>query len=233
MGRRPGGELAARPLHLIFLADCSGSMASLGKIQSLNQAVRECLPHLEKVAGQNPHCEVLVRAISFSNSASWHHDVPTPVKDFSWRDLSTGGATSMGGAMKLLAEAMDVEVMSARALPPVLILLSDGHPTDEFGAGLAEFEKTRWASKAVRLSIAIGQDAAHEPLERFIGNSEIPVLEARNPQDLVRYIRWASTAVIQAVSSPTSRRAENGTSSLNVQLGSIPESDDQGCGDVW
>ena len=27
MAKRPGGELATRPLHFIWIADCSGSMS--------------------------------------------------------------------------------------------------------------------------------------------------------------------------------------------------------------
>ena len=34
MAKRPGGELATRPLHFIWIADCSGSMATDGKIQA-------------------------------------------------------------------------------------------------------------------------------------------------------------------------------------------------------
>ena len=33
MGKRPGGELATRPLHFIWIADCSGSMSG-EKIQT-------------------------------------------------------------------------------------------------------------------------------------------------------------------------------------------------------
>ena len=34
ISKRPGGELASRPLHFIWLADCSGSMSIDGKIQA-------------------------------------------------------------------------------------------------------------------------------------------------------------------------------------------------------
>ena len=34
MSKRPGGELATRPLHFIWIADGSGSMAADGKIQA-------------------------------------------------------------------------------------------------------------------------------------------------------------------------------------------------------
>ena len=64
--RRPGGELATRPLHFIWITDCSGSMKSHGKIQALNTAIREATPHMQKVADENPNAEVLVRALKFS-----------------------------------------------------------------------------------------------------------------------------------------------------------------------
>lgn len=41
MNKRPGGEMATRPLHFIWIADCSGSMGIDGKIQALNNAIRE------------------------------------------------------------------------------------------------------------------------------------------------------------------------------------------------
>src|SRR5262245_14819027 len=60
MNARPGTSLARRPLHFIVVADCSGSMASDGKMQALNTALRETIPHLVDVAAQNPHADVLL-----------------------------------------------------------------------------------------------------------------------------------------------------------------------------
>ena len=232
MGRRPGGELAARPLHLIFIADCSGSMASHGKIQALNQAIREATPHLKKVAIENPNADVLLRAIAFHNGARWVLPTPTHARDFTWKDLAPRGCTDMGAAMRLLATALDVEQMSARALPPVLILLSDGRPTDDFNGGLRALEASPWARKAVRLAIAIGKDVDLDVLRRFIGHEEIEPLQANNPQDLLTFIRWASTAVVQAVSSPMSRTAGHQPSTRNVDLGPQPTADVE-VSDVW
>jgi hypothetical protein len=62
---RPGGPLATRPLHFIWLCDCSGSMAVDGKTQALNNAIREAIPHMRNVASDNPNADVLVRAIKF------------------------------------------------------------------------------------------------------------------------------------------------------------------------
>jgi hypothetical protein len=82
MSKRPGGELASRPLHFIWLADCSGSMGANGKIQSLNNAIREAIPHMQQVADDNPNANILVRAIKFSTGAQWHVSQPTPIAEF-------------------------------------------------------------------------------------------------------------------------------------------------------
>lgn len=229
MGRRPGGELARRPLHFIWIADCSSSMSGQ-KIQALNQAVREALPHMQQVAQDNPHAEVLLRVVAFSSGARWEVAAPTPVENFQWQDLSASGYTATGHALELVAEQLSTEVMSTRALPPVLVLVSDGMPTDDFSAGLQTLMAEPWGKKAVRLAIAIGQDADRDVLHRFIGHPELEPLEANNPEDLVQHIRWASTAVLQSVSSPVSRLA-GASSSANVVLPQAPSQ--VGVNDVW
>src|SRR5688500_4777876 len=135
MAKRPGGQLAKRPLHFIWILDCSGSMASNGKIQALNSAIREAIPHIQAAAKHNPEAETLVRAVKFSTSAQWHIAEPTPVSEFRWVDLSADGETSLGGALSLVAEELRIPPMTTRALPPVLVLVSDGQPTDDFGRG--------------------------------------------------------------------------------------------------
>ncbi|MGH9466888.1 MAG: vWA domain-containing protein [Terriglobales bacterium] len=202
MARRPGGELASRPLHFFWICDCSGSMQSDGKIQALNNAIREAIPHMQRAAGENPHAHVLVRALRFADGARWHVATPTPVFDLRWEDLTAQGITDMGRAMVLLAEQLRIPPMTDRALPPVLVLISDGQPTDDFAQGLRTLMQVPWAQRAVRIAIAIGDDADPVPLRAFIGNPEVPVLQANGAESLVNYIRWASTAVLRAASAP-------------------------------
>ena len=202
MSRRPGGELASRPLHFIWIADSSGSMEQDGKIQALNTAIREAIPHMRKVAEDNPNAQVLVRAVKFSNGAQWHISQPTPVADFAWTDLAAEGETDMGKALQLVAEQLKMPPMSERALPPVLVLVSDGQPTDDFAAGLKALMNEPWGKKAVRIAISIGRDADDAVLQEFIGNTELKPLAANSPEALVRHIKWASTAVLKSASSP-------------------------------
>ena len=229
--QRPGGEMVTRPLHFIWIADCSDSMGVHGKIQALNTAIREAIPHMRKVAKDNPSAKVLVRAVRFSDGAYWHIAQPVPVEQFEWVDLQATGVTDMGKALELVAEQLTMPPMPERGLPPVLVLISDGLPTDDFAAGLNALLDLPWGKKAVRIAIAIGENANLEVLQRFINNSELKPLRANNPEALTTHIRWASTAVLKSVSSPHSE-PKGASGGGNVQI-PTPPSTPGGPQDVW
>lgn len=201
MTERPGSTLAARPLHFFVVADCSGSMAADGKMQALNNAIRETVPHLVDIASQNPHATVLVRSIAFSSGARWHIEQPTPVERLVWRDLRSDGYTDLGAALDLLAPQLAPPLMEARALPPAVLLVSDGMPTDDYRPALARFLDEPMGRAAVRMAVGIGRDADLEVLERFVSSSEHGVLTANSPEQLVRMIRWASTHASRVAST--------------------------------
>lgn len=232
---RPGGELATRPLHFIWIADCSISMRNNGKIEALNQAIRETLPLMKQVADENPNAEVLIRAIKFSSGASWHVEKPTPAEHFFWQDLSAGGVTDMGMAFQLLEEALKIPPMSERALPPILVLLSDGQPTDDYQHALQSLLKVPWAIKAVRIAIAIGKSANKTILKQFINQPEMEPLQAENAAQLLGYIKWASTAVLKSTSAPSSYVDNVKSFPVNVVLPALPEiiSNAISVEDVW
>ncbi len=168
-------------------------MAIGGKIQALNTAIKEALPTVKEEAEKNPHAQIFVRAITFSDGAQWHVAQPTPIENFSWIDLSADGVTDMGKALSMVAEVLKIPPMEQRALPPVLVMISDGQPTDNFSAGLKAMMDQPWGKKSVRIAIAVGQDADHEVLQKFVGNPELKVLQANNPEQLVKRIKWAAT----------------------------------------
>jgi len=233
MAKRPGGELATRPLHFIWIADASGSMAG-DKIHSLNFAIRDAIPHMQKVADENPNAQVLVRALAFSSGAQWTISQPTPIADFKWTDVKAGGVTDMGKALAMVAEQLHIPPMTERALPPVLVLISDGQPTDDFQTGLRALMDQAWGKKAVRIAIAIGDDADKDVLKEFIGNAEMEPLQANNPEALVNYIKWVSTAVLKSASSPASQTsADAGGANVPIPAPPDPTAGPAAPGDVW
>jgi uncharacterized protein YegL len=194
------GGTARRSLRFIMLVDVSGSMSG-DKIQAVNRAVRECIPEMRKNNRDNPFAEMTVEVVTFATGAVWH--IPkTPVDQFNWKDLGADGVTDLGAALNLVTEALDVQNMGKRNLPPVLLLLSDGGPTDDWELALRRFEATPWGKpgRTVRIAVAIGEGADKGVLARFTGNSET-VLNADRASALVSLIKWASISVTKSHSA--------------------------------
>lgn len=234
---RPGGALASRPVYFFWVVDCSGSMVE-EKIGAVNHAIQEALPNMRNSAEENPNAQLYIRTLKFSDGASWITDDMVKIEDFHWEDLSADGMTDMGAAFDLLAGQLSMPPMPSRALPPVIVLLSDGQPTDNYKPALEKLLKQAWGKKSVRIAIAIGQDANHEVLEKFTGNKEL-VLQANSSDKLAKMIRWAST-VAASVSAPASQRisaVEEGETPNEVDMIDIdakPENDSPDDDDnVW
>ncbi|RYG44951.1 tellurium resistance protein [bacterium] len=200
-------QAAQKELHLILLCDCSGSMSVQGKIDTLNQVMRDTIPMLQDVAQDNPQGKMLVRCIAFSDRATWHIQTPTSVDQLHWSPLQADGITEMGDAFVLLADAMSKDKMPAHAYRPVVVLLSDGAPTDQgvsFDKGMEAINNSPWGARAMRVAIAIGSDANIDVLKKFNSLSEVDVLTAKNPDELRAKIRYATVTLSQfAIRPPT------------------------------
>ena len=61
--------------------------------------------------------------------------------------------------------------MPKRALPPAIVLISDGMPTDDHAEALAELLELPWGARSVRLAVGIGRDADHDMLVDFMSES--------------------------------------------------------------
>jgi uncharacterized protein YegL len=223
----PDGQIARKKLHFFWIADCSDSMRGK-KIATLNQAIREAVPEVQKAVAAYPQVEILMRAIKFSDDAAWHiGPEPVPVAEFVWPELETSGLTSTAKALRLLAGELSIERMPRRGLPPVCILISDGFCTDpreEYEAAIAELKKIPWGVKAVRLAIAIGDESEYNEGEllRFVNQDKIGLLKAHSPEELVSFIKWASVSASVAASRGRSRGSEGMDDASNVSLDAPP-----------
>ena len=90
-----------------------------------------------------------------------------------------------------------------------------------------------WGKKAVRIAIAIGEDADHDVLQKFIGHPELKPLQANNSESLVNYIKWVSTAVLKSASSPASQAADASSPVVNVPVPAVPDAGPSSADDVW
>jgi uncharacterized protein YegL len=221
---------AQRTLCLFFLVDCSGSMDSNKKMSTLNQVIRELKPELVDAMAKYPEINMKIGCIKFADKAEWHigptlRDLP----DFAWTDLQAKGYTATAQAINLLCDALDLEKMSRRAVPPVCILLSDGDYTDtdeEYEAAIEKLDGLPWGKKAVRIVIAIGneKDYNEAKLLPFTNakneNGSVGVIKAQNVSELIQYIKWAS--VTASVTSSAGKSQLDVDADTNVVLPALP-----------
>lgn len=194
-----------RTMTLFFLIDTSGSMSG-NKIGAVNDATVNVLPMLEDISSSNPDAEIKVAALEFSNGTKWLYNEPKSVDDFKWIDVQAGGLTSLGEAcLELNSKLSRSGYMKSASgsYAPAIILLSDGGPTDNFDGGLQTIQGNNWFKNAIRIAIAIGDDADLDVLARFTGNSEA-VIKVQNIDALKQIIRIVAVTSSQIGSKSSS-----------------------------
>jgi uncharacterized protein YegL len=184
--------VGSHEMHFLWLLDCSGSMKG-PKIESLNFALGECIGPMRELARDHGDIDLFVRALTFADKAMWHVGEPTHIRDFRWHALHADGETRMGAALHEAAYALSL-LDGRSTLPSVLVLVSDGMPTDDFASGLKALMAVRAVRAAVRIAIAIGDDADTDSLNRFIDDPQRKPLYARTAPDII----WRINEVIQS-----------------------------------
>lgn len=179
-----------RTMTLFFVIDKSGSMLG-NKIGAVNDAVVNVLPMLDEISASNPDAEIKVAALEFSTGTNWLYDEPKLASDFVWQDVKAEGLTSLGAACVELNNKLSRNGFMQSAsgsFAPAIILLSDGGPTDDFKSGLAKLQGNNWFKAAIKIAIAIGDDADKDVLKDFTGTNEA-VFTVHNIEALKQIIR--------------------------------------------
>ena len=248
----PVDQLPRRTLTVFFLIDTSGSMAG-GKISSLNVAIRDTLPMLEQISSENTDTEIKIAALQFASGCDWMYPRPLPVEDFEWNDLEATGLTSLGAAyqelLKKLSQTSGFMQEANASCAPVMILFSDGVPTDDAKHSLEHLKTNNWYKAAIKIAVAIGDDANKDVLKEFVNDNSEAVLTVHNVTDLKKMIYLVSVTATQVASkgvsvgtdAPESRQEEvmqdikktikNDSSLKKVDVGA--DADDNKGSDDW
>ena len=203
-------EIPRRTMTLFFMVDTSGSMSGR-KIGAVNESIQEVLPMINEISAANPDAEIKVAALQFSSGTSWVYDEPKLASDFVWQDVSAMGSTDLGEACRELCSKLSKSGFMKSAsgsYAPAIILLSDGEPTDDFDSGLAKLQENNWFKHAIKIAIAIGDDANKEKLAQFTGTSEA-VFPVHNIDALKKMIRIVAVTSSQVGSQSSSVGDEN------------------------
>jgi uncharacterized protein YegL len=189
-----------RPLPVIVLADTSGSMAENGKIEALNASLKEMIATFSKES--RLRAEIQVGLITFGGVAETHLPLTAANSVTGFEALNANGSTPMGVAFELAIQLLeDKELIPSRAYRPILILLSDGQPTDDWEPALKALCESERAQKATRFAMAIGPDADEGMLREFANDVEAPIFKAHNARDIHRFFKAVTMSVTTRTTS--------------------------------
>lgn len=182
-----------RRLPVYLLLDCSGSMAG-EPMEAVRQGIKALLSELR---GDPQALETAwLSVITFDSRA--RQTVPlTELMLFREPELSAGGATALGGALRVLIECVKTEVRRASPTQkgdwrPLVFLLTDGSPTDveEFRLAAAELREIRAANI---VACAAGSRADTTYLKQLTDN--VIMMNTLSAGDLAEFFQWVSGSV--------------------------------------
>jgi len=206
-------EIPRRTMVLFFVIDTSGSMDG-SKIGAVNTAIEEVIPAIREVSDENSDAQIKIAALEFSSGAVWiTKNGPIEAEQFRWNYLDAAGVTDFGAALKSLNDKLSTKEFMQEAtgsFAPAIFLLSDGEPTDDWERSLYDLKQNNWFKAAVKVAIAIGDDANKEVLKAFTGSIEA-VLETHNAATLKKMIKFVSVRASQ-VASKSANVAGGGSS---------------------
>lgn len=183
-------------MTLFYIVDTSGSMMG-DKLGSVNSAMEEAITiDLPDISSANDDAEIRVAIMQFSSGCSWITPAsgPIAISDVIWNDLVPSGLTDLGAACKELDTKLSRNgylQSQTGAYAPVILLFSDGGPTDDWENGLNQLKNNNWFKHAIKIAVAIGDDADKDVLAAFTGTPE-SVITVHDKQTLKTLIRKVS-----------------------------------------
>jgi uncharacterized protein YegL len=180
-----------RRLPVYLLLDTSGSMMG-----DPIEAVKNGVEVLVSTLRQDPYAleTAFLSVITFNAKAQ--QVVPlTELPTFQTPAIAASGTTALGEALSLLAERIDAEVVRSTAetkgdWKPLVFVMTDGTPTDDWSKGLERLKKTR---TGLIVACAAGQSADTSVLKQI---TEVVVqLDTADSNTIKAFFKWVSASI--------------------------------------
>lgn len=180
---------AKKSMVIFFMVDTSESMQG-SKLDSLNKVMNEILPELIGVGEAGT--DVKVAVLSFSSGCEWITPEPVLVEEYQhWENLQAEGVTDLGDACTELCSKLSRKSFlhsPSLSYAPVIFLITDGYPTDNYKKGFDLLKKNRWFQYGLKVALAIGSNVDMDVLYDFTDDEEL-VLQAFGAEMLKKLVR--------------------------------------------
>ncbi|MCI0700683.1 MAG: VWA domain-containing protein [Planctomycetia bacterium] len=208
--------MSTRRLPVYLLLDCSESMAGEA-ITQLQAGIASMVDHLQSdpYAIETAHISV----ITFSNDA--RQVVPlTEVLNFKVPKLAVRTGSELGAGLRVLMDCIRREVRKTTPstkgdYKPIVILFSDGQPTDDWEPVAEEIRKQRSPGIANIYAIGCGPDADFATLREI--TDIVLKMPDMQPEMWKKVFVWLTASV-----SSTSQALEGGGEGRNLNLPELP-----------
>ena len=222
-------KVGRRTMVLFFIIDTSGSMRG-AKIGQVNAAIEGILPKIKEISKENADAEIKVCVLNFATKAKWVTAAPVSVEDeaYRWEYVEAGGTTALGDACRELNEALSTKTFMKEvsgSYAPVLFLMSDGEPTDDYRSGIEVLKRNNWFKAAIKVAIGIGNVANKSMLAEFTGSDE-SVIEVHTPEELKKWIQFVTVTSSQIGSSSTDTSGKNKNEQTGNKIGEEKKRED-------
>lgn len=211
-------SIPKRIMPVFFLVDTSGSMDGKN-IGAVNSAIEEIIPDLRHLSESQADSEIRLAVMQFSSGCEWVTPSLMPLDSFDdWVPLQAGGLTELGQALEELNNKLSkngfLERSSASSgyYAPVIILLTDGEPTDDYVNPLKKIQENKWYQSALKVAIAVGE-ANKEVLKRVVRNIEL-VINVDDISQLKKVIRFIAVTSSQIASTSAAISDESKSSDV-------------------
>lgn len=180
------------PMILFFVVDCSGSMDG-EKIGTVNVAIERTIPELVKISQRNTDAFIKVATLCFATGAEWINEpIEVENKNFRWKYLGAQGVTDLGEALLELDEKLSDKNFMGESVcyAPVIFLMSDGEPTDNYKDALKKLKRNKLFKSATKVALAIGDNANVDILSDFTGDGNNVVSVGNDKAALETWIKF-------------------------------------------
>ena len=190
---RAQSAFAQKALPIFLLVDTSGSMHG-EPIENLSKAIRKLMDELLLLA--SGEVVPLMSLITFGSHAE--EVIPlSPITPQSMQfSLKASGATALGDALHLLASRLaDGSFLPRRHFRPMILILTDGSPTDDWEAGIEALNETRLGKFANKICVGLSSTPDFNVLKRIAGESVVSLPDIGSVQGLAKFFMWLSSSV--------------------------------------
>ena len=165
------------------------------RISVLNDAVRKMLHTFARY--ERDATEFLIAIITFGEDTRLALP-PSPASEVRFTDLVPCGETPLGRALEIAKELIeDKTQIPSRAYRPVVILVSDGEPTDSYQTQLDDFIRNGRTAKCDRMALAITQEADRAMLAKFVEGTNHQVFEADTSDRITDFFHFVTMSSVQ------------------------------------